>query len=139
MPTESGLRAVQQTADIFPVCPNHKGCNQKRQHEYRPVTAAEDQSRDWKAGCARYRAERNISRCKPQKRKQSPTDRCNAPVQQQKERSAAKNALAALKRIKRRKDMPDYAKQGGKVLALQSKSEIRVNTCGYRPYKTGRK
>ena len=52
MPTESGLRAVQQTADIFPVCPNHKDCNQKRQHEYRPVTAAEDQSRDWKAGCA---------------------------------------------------------------------------------------
>ena len=37
MPTESGLRAVQQTADIFPVCPNHKGCNQKRQHEYRPI------------------------------------------------------------------------------------------------------
>ncbi len=40
-------------------------------------------------------------------------------VQQQQERAAAKNALAALKGIERRENVSNYAEQGGKILALQ--------------------
>lgn len=108
------------------MCPDHERRDEKRQHKHRPIPRTEDQCCDREADCTRYRSERDIPRCEPQQRKQSPADRRNAPVQQQQERAAAKNALAALKGIERRENVSNYAEQGGKILALQPESQIRV-------------
>ena len=126
MPAESGFRAVKQSADIFPMRPDHKRRDEKRQHKHRPIPRTEDQCCDREADCTRYRSERDIPRCEPEQRKQSPADRRNAPVQQQQERAAAKNALAALKGIECGENMPDHTEQSGKILALQPKPKVRV-------------
>lgn len=128
MPAESGFRAVKQSADIFPMRPDHKRRDEKRQHEHRPIPRTEDQCCDREADCTRYRSERDIPRCEPQQRKQSPADRRNAPVQQQQERAAAKNALAALKGIERRENVSNYAEQGGKYSPSSRSPRYASNT-----------
>ena len=55
-----------------------------------------------------------------------PPPQCASPAAA--ERTAAKNALAALKGIERRENVSNYAEQGGKILALQPESQIRSNT-----------
>ncbi len=92
--------------DVLAVAPNHKTCDERGQNDVQNIRPEEDGDGNGYAGGSGHGAQRDVPRQQPQRGEQRPRHQRHAPVQQQNQRAAGEDALAALEAVEHGEHMP---------------------------------